>query len=263
MWHLLDVDGNGRLSAREAAGLTKLLHVDWDLEEVWDDAIRLFEPQLHEAILSRGPSLDSDDAEGDAPAGVAGVMLQRSRSSLDLAMKAVKKKAGKGDMSPSLRAENFNARASRKRMDDEISFGSFVQVYNMKMGAQRRLHRLDVKAVFEKLDHDHSGEINKEQLAMLVKQSKKWLALLPPVFNLEQDWAYLTSENPSTDPDDETVGVSFREFERWWKNRCGMTEVDAPIIPEFFTFQLQGGSPLPRKPKTVSVLEPARGNLGV
>ena len=52
MWQALDVDGNGMLSAREAAGITKMLRVNWDLDEVWDDAIRLFEPQNDEAAAA-------------------------------------------------------------------------------------------------------------------------------------------------------------------------------------------------------------------
>ena len=62
----------------------------------------------------------------------------------------------------------------------EIGFGAFVQVYNSRMGAERRKHRMEVKTAFEKLDTDHSGTLSREKVDKLVKSTKKLLKLLPP-----------------------------------------------------------------------------------
>ena len=62
----------------------------------------------------------------------------------------------------------------------QIGFGAFGQVYNSRMGAERRKHRMEVKAAFEKLDTDHSGTLSREKVEKLVKSAKKMLKLLPP-----------------------------------------------------------------------------------
>lgn len=198
MWQALDVDGNGRLSALEAAGITQMLHVNWDVEEAWAEAIELFE---------------------------------------------VKERVAQGEHHGLRRT--LSGRDGFKEQLTEISFGSFVQLYNLRMGAQRRQLRVDVKALFEKLDANHSGTLNKQQLAILVRRCKKQLGLLPPEFELERDWGYLTSDSPPTDLDNPSLGVSWKEFERWWKNRCGLTEADTPIIPEYFTRQLKDNTICP------------------
>ncbi len=192
-WNKLDEDGSGRLSAAEAAGLKQMLHINWDLLAVWDEAYWLFE--------AKAP-VTPEDAHSDLDPGLA--------------------------ESPGC--------ADQPR---EISFGTFVQVYNLYVGAERRKSRMDVKNTFEKLDAHHSGTLNKKQFATLVKRYSKTLSLLPPQFDLDRDWGYVTSDCESTDPNDPRLGVTWSQFERWWKNRCGLTEASTPIIPEYFLRQLE------------------------
>lgn len=198
-WEKIDRDGNGMLSAHEAAGLRKMLKIDWDIQEAWEEAVRLFE--------------------------------------------------SKSPVAPDATKENPQAGGSGAPGDLEISFASFVQLYNLHMGAQRRKCRMDVKNLFDKLDADHTGTINKQQLKTLVKRAHKKLALLPPKFDLDRDWGYLTSERESTEPNDPFLVVSWPEFERWWKNRCGLTEANTPMIPEFFIRQLNDPSHTKSSPK--------------
>lgn len=187
-WDTLDLDGSGRLSAVEAAGLKTVLNIDWNIEQAWEEATRL------EGGKWTAPETDHEQLQ---PTAI-------------------------GHPDP-------------RQHSVEISFGSFAQVYNTRMGARRRQRRLEVKAVFDKLDKDHIGALNKQQIDVLVRRCSKQLALLPPAFELDRDWSWLTSESKPTDPSDPTaVDVPWLHFERWWKNRCGLTEASSPIIPEYF-----------------------------
>jgi hypothetical protein len=192
-WMELDLDGNGTLSVTEAAGLKKMLHIDWNFEEAWDVASRCFEPETPGSRTA---------AQSDSALG-----LPASPGSVD--------------------------------QPREISFGAFVQIFSTYVGAERRKNRIAVKKLFDKLDADHSGTLNKKQFAILVKNCRKKLSLLPPEFNIDRDWGYVTSGSQLTDPSDQHLAVSWSEFERWWKNRCGVVETNTPIIPEYHLRQLQ------------------------
>ena len=112
----------------------------------------------------------------------------------------------------------------------EIGFGAFVQIYNARMGSERRRKRIQVKAVFEKLDTDRTGTLTKEGVAKLVRSTKKLLKLLPPDYHAEDDWHEMTL---GADRD-----VTFADFDTWWKNRMGLVEADTPVIPEYFVHKL-------------------------
>eukprot|EP01045_Picozoa_sp_COSAG04_P006146 COSAG04_NODE_298_length_17490_cov_10.214249_11_plen_233_part_00 len=119
----------------------------------------------------------------------------------------------------------------------EIGFGAFVQIYNKRMGSERRKYRVQVRAMFEKLDADRTGTLKISEINKLVQGTKKLLKLLPPQyepthlsicaglnqlsyqlcdarFNLENDWHEMTLG--------EKREVSFADFDTWWKNRMGL-----------------------------------------
>ena len=114
--------------------------------------------------------------------------------------------------------------------------GAFVQLYNIRMGAQRRKHRLEVKSLFEKMDLDRSGTLDYWEVQKLVKRCKKQLLLLPPEYSVDDDWAEMTvgAEPASAGAE----AVTFSAFERWWKDRMGLVEADTPVLPEYFSHKL-------------------------
>lgn len=127
----------------------------------------------------------------------------------------------------------------------EVGFGAFVQVYNIRMGAQRRKHRLEVKSLFERMDADRSGTLDYVEVQKLIKRCKKLLMLLPPEYDADMDWHDMTLGAPEGSMKAE--GITFPDFERWWKDRMGLVEADAPVLPEYFSHKLsQIGGALPQ-----------------
>ena len=161
----------------------------------------------------------------------------------------------------------------------EIGFGAFVQLYNIRMGAQRRKHRLEVKSFFEKMDVDRSGTLDYVEVQKLVKRCKKQLMLLPPEYSVDvrslaqlfdrfsvafrslfacphlclwrsflsdcwcfqDDWREMTLGAEARSAE----SITFPEFERWWKDRMGLVEADTPVLPEYFSHKLSQLGPAP------------------
>ena len=132
-------------------------------------------------------------------------------------------------------AEVEYVRNQRKALGQQITFQGFVSVYNRMMGQLRRGSRLDVKTTFEKLQVVPEG-LHKAGIAKLYRGCKHMLFLLPPVFDLDKDWALMQE---LSDDDDEQETIVFLVFERWWKLRMGLMEADTPVIPEFFQYKLE------------------------
>ena len=80
--------------------------------------------------------------------------------------------------------------------------------------------------MFEKMDLDRSGTLDYWEVQKLVKRCKKQLLLLPPEYSVDDDWAEMTvgAEPGSAGAE----AVTFSAFERWWKDRMGLVEADAP-----------------------------------
>lgn len=119
----------------------------------------------------------------------------------------------------------------------QVGYGAFVQFYNTRMGAERRKHRLEVKAQFEKMDVDRSGTLDFDEVQKLIKRCKKLLLLLPPEYDAEADWNDMTLGAPEGSM--QAQGITFADFERWWKDRMGLVEADTPVLPEFFSHKLK------------------------
>lgn len=132
-------------------------------------------------------------------------------------------------------AEVEYVRNQRKALGQQITFQGFVYVYNNRMGQVRRSSRLDVKTTFEKLQEVPEG-LHKAGIAKLYRGCKHLLFLLPPMFDLDKDWALMQE---LSDDDDEQKTVVFLVFERWWKLRMGLMEADTPVIPEYFQYKLE------------------------
>jgi CRP-like cAMP-binding protein len=103
------------------------------------------------------------------------------------------------------------------------------------MGATRRRTRQNVKTIFEGMG---LHGLRREQFASLVHQVKSRLFLLPPHFDSQTDWKLLLGLSEDIPDEGEETKITFVQFERWWKYRCGLLEADTPVIPEFFEFKM-------------------------
>ena len=71
--------------------------------------------------------------------------------------------------------------------EDTVSFVQFVKWFNDKKENHMRNVRRKLKEVFESIDEDGSGSLNKEEFAKLARRAQKSLTLSPP-FDIEKDW---------------------------------------------------------------------------
>jgi len=155
-----------------------------------------------------------------------------------------------------------------------VNFRAFVTVYNAVMGVMRARERLIVKGLFEKLQVDPDG-LDYPLVTQLVKRCIDKLYLLAPGWQGEEDFALMKTleghqmvnlnEEPGAHVVRDLAGsfgagkdvpmgqgeagkqhthVSFTIFERWWRQRMGLSEAETPVIPEFFTFALKNVLPV-------------------
>jgi Ca2+-binding EF-hand superfamily protein len=114
-----------------------------------------------------------------------------------------------------------------------VSFTEFNKWFQLNKENVRRKDRSQIRWLFEKLDSDSNGGLDKTEIARLFRDScrhSKQLASLDPPFDLETDW-------PAMDKTADTNGdlqVTFDAFENWWKERCGIENPNIPVLPEYF-----------------------------
>jgi Ca2+-binding EF-hand superfamily protein len=107
----------------------------------------------------------------------------------------------------------------------EVEFSSFLAWYSNHKEENRRKVRSTVQSAFERrLASDASRYLSKEEFQKFVADVKSELQLLPPAFDLETDWALMKITEK---------GVSFEEFESWWKQRIGVDTPDVDVLPEY------------------------------
>jgi hypothetical protein len=94
----------------------------------------------------------------------------------------------------------------------------------------------DVKELFDSVDGDSSGTLEKSELGSLVIKAGRKLSLPPggPPFDLDADWQLMRKGAPP----DMSDGVSFPMFEAWWKERTGLGDTDMVVLPEFIAARL-------------------------
>ena len=120
-----------------------------------------------------------------------------------------------------------------KRKDPAgLSFREFAQWWNRHREIERRRARRDVKELFDAVDHDNSGSLEKEELGSLVRKAGAMI-VIETEFDLESDWDLMRHGAPA-----DVEGVSFPMFETWWKARTGHMDMDMLILPEFISERL-------------------------
>jgi hypothetical protein len=89
------------------------------------------------------------------------------------------------------RKRNLEERVSRHSAftapEGKVSFGSFTELYNLRMGAARRRSRIVVKRKFEGLQTSRHG-LNEREMQRLLRQVSHLLMLLPPKPDWETEW---------------------------------------------------------------------------
>ena len=126
--------------------------------------------------------------------------------------------------------------------DGQISFREFSIWWNRHREVERRRARRDVKELFDLVDDDGSGLLDKEELADFVKKAQKFKSLKDVIegdrpFELEKDWKLMRRGAPGG-----LQGVSFLMFESWWKDRAGISDQDIVVLPEFISQRLTEGN---------------------
>ena len=111
---------------------------------------------------------------------------------------------------------------------------------------ERRRARRDVKELFDMVDIDGSGLLDKSELAHFVTKAQRFDAVREVTedpehpFDLDTDWTLMRRGAPAR-----LEGVSFPMFESWWKMRAGISDHDVIVLPEFISERLtQGNSQL-------------------
>jgi len=208
VWTALDRDGSGTLNRREFNEVNRRLRVGWDRNAAWRNSLAI--QQLHD--------LDERLRKKVASAN-------QSRNGL----------ASEEKQQQEEDEEKSAVAALSMSEDPQITFRAFVSVYNQMMGATRRSTRQNVKAFFE--DVGLRG-LRRQDFERLVRRVERRLYLLPPRFEAATDWALLLELSRDVPDEGEESRISFVQFERWWKYRCGLLEADTPVIPEFFEFKM-------------------------
>ncbi len=116
-----------------------------------------------------------------------------------------------------------------------VSFEEFATWWNSQKEAERRRMRRNVKEVFESVDADDSGRLDKQEFAQGAKKAKNMLGIDPP-FDAELDWEKVAKRsNPITGEDE----VTYQAFEAWWKERLGIVDADIPVLPEYMVQKIE------------------------
>eukprot|EP01052_Picozoa_sp_SAG31_P003884 SAG31_NODE_154_length_22184_cov_25.917142_6_plen_624_part_00 len=122
----------------------------------------------------------------------------------------------------------------------QVTFAAFSEWWNSVKEMERRSRRRQVKDVFNFIDADNSGRLNKEEFGKLASKAKHLLDLDPP-FDLETDWARSESKRLGAE------SLSYPAFELWWQDRLGLDTPDIPVLPEFMVQSVAHHSELEEK----------------
>eukprot|EP01043_Picozoa_sp_COSAG02_P015947 COSAG02_NODE_691_length_18445_cov_23.541099_12_plen_784_part_00 len=116
--------------------------------------------------------------------------------------------------------------------DGGITFRVFAKWWMYHREIERRRARRDIKELFDSVDTDHSGELDRDELGRFVDKVGDKLDI-DPAFDLVRDWKLMRQAAPQG-----VDGVTFPMFELWWRDRMGVTDGDLCVIPEFIAHQL-------------------------
>ncbi len=116
--------------------------------------------------------------------------------------------------------------------DGGITFRVFAKWWMYHREIERRRARRDIKELFDSVDTDRSGELDREELGRFVDKAGDKIDI-DPAFDLVKDWKLMRQGAPQG-----VDGVTFPMFELWWRDRMGVTDGDLCVIPEFIAHQL-------------------------
>ena len=143
----------------------------------------------------------------------------------------------------------------------EVSYGEFSSWWNMKKEVERRFIRRTIRELWDNADDDKDGSLSREEVTRLLNRSRKLMKEWDPPFDLEQDWAMMCGGAGGLEPN-VVNGITYAEFEDWWKRRNGIEDVDIPVFPEYMVHKIseigpQSGSAMADSP--VVSIEPRDG----
>jgi Ca2+-binding EF-hand superfamily protein len=132
-----------------------------------------------------------------------------------------------------IKVPNRDVKATFKAMDqvgnNSVSFEEFASWWNSQKEAERRRMRRNVKELFESVDADDSGRLDRQEFGQVAKKAKNMLGIDPP-FDPVSDWEKVTKREDPTTGEEE---VTYQAFEAWWKERLGIVDADIPVLPEY------------------------------
>ena len=136
-----------------------------------------------------------------------------------------------------------------KAAQGEVTYEQFYDWWESVREEQHRENRIHVREMFEYVDTDGNGSLDKKELSKLTKSLKKRLKHMYPPFDLEADWKMMQKTNDE---------VTFQAFEAWWKERMGILDCDIAVLPEYMVHRIQamwtdGSNDAAHRSKQISV----------
>jgi Ca2+-binding EF-hand superfamily protein len=116
-----------------------------------------------------------------------------------------------------------------------VTFDSFADYYNTTQERIRRAKVRYVKELFNAADKDGNGKLDKQEFCRLAVKAQ--LGLDPP-FNVEKDWA-MCKKTTARVSDGSEPEVNYSSFEKWWRERLGISAPLLPVLPEHIVGQVE------------------------
>ena len=137
-----------------------------------------------------------------------------------------------------MKAEMEDANGDHKLAATGADFHQYSRWLSRFQAVKRREVRRLVKENFELYDKDNSGILDKREFAQVVEKSRKHMNV---IVDIDEDWEAIAKVPMLGEEDDDgnfEEGVTFNDFERWWKERAGIVEPDIPVLPEFMVMRI-------------------------
>ena len=108
----------------------------------------------------------------------------------------------------------------------EVTFNQFKKWWFLKQEEERKDARKKARAIFDAIDIDNGGTLDKQEVGAMAKIiAKKFPKIkLDPPFDLDRDFAEMDEDGEGN--------VTYDEFDAWWRDRTGDDAPDIPVLPE-------------------------------
>ena len=119
------------------------------------------------------------------------------------------------------------------------SFQDFATWFARYTAVERRNIRRAIKVMFEALDTDASGLLDKDEFTKLVEKAEHRDDLphfLGPdsKFEVDSEWDSMAKVAFGEGTE---LGINFATFEGWWREKVGIRDTDVPVLPEYLVSQ--------------------------